>query len=140
MAATDYTRRSLWRARETPLSFPEGVESIDFASERYSIEILDQDNPLLEVVEEHENEDNGTDGEQPIDDGQEAEPEKHEAPSTEPWSITPLDAAEERIASQVDRELVDAKEPAYSYGVEDCGGCGCALDERGLHVDGRLRG
>ncbi|MGD0358598.1 MAG: hypothetical protein ABSA73_13425 [Terracidiphilus sp.] len=57
----------------------------------------------------------------------------------EPWSITPVDAFEKWIASQIDAQQVDAREPAYNYDVGPCGICGCNLNDRGLHIDGRLR-
>jgi hypothetical protein len=57
-----------------------------------------------------------------------------------PWSIKPEDAFEKWIASQVSPQEVNAREPAYSDGVEECGICGCNLNYRGLYVNGRLRG
>ncbi len=66
--------------------------------------------------------------------------EGKEAMSSESWSITPADAFETWIASQVDPLQVDAREPAYTFDVEECGICGCDINKRGLHVDGRLRG
>ena len=57
-----------------------------------------------------------------------------------PWSIMPVDAFEKWVASQVNPQEVNAREPAYSNGVEECGICGCNLNYRGLYVSGRLRG
>jgi len=59
-------------------SYREGVESIDFATEGYSIEILDEDNPL------------------PDD-------EDFEAPKAA-WTITSVSDAEEKLATFVDLE------------------------------------
>jgi len=58
----------------------------------------------------------------------------------EPWSITPVDAFEKWIASQVNPQEVNAREPIYKYGVETCDICSCDLNRRGFFVDGRLRG
>ncbi len=117
-------------------SFPDGVASIDFASGGYSIEITDDDNPLLEVdVESEEDEE--------LDDHAENEMEADsysvEDPPA-PWSLSPVDAVEEALASMVDRECVNAHKPDYAFGVQNCDFCGCVLAERGLFVDGRLRG
>jgi hypothetical protein len=120
-------------------SFAEGVESIDFSKGSYSLEIYDDDNALLEEQDddEHEGDDEVDEvtEEKNADTGEEADEE-----TPEPWSITPVDAFETWIASQVDAQQVDDREPIYNSGVEECGVCGCNLNKRGLHVDGRLRG
>jgi hypothetical protein len=109
-------------------SFAEGVERIDLAAGGYTIGILDDDNPLLE----EENDD-----EAPAND-ESSDPIDPATPRT--WSITPLGPAEERLAALVDPGQVDANEPSYAYDANNCDHCGCALDQRGLHIDGRLRG
>jgi hypothetical protein len=105
----DY-RESLWMVPDV-LSFPDGVASIDFASGGYSVEVSDSDNPLLEEGEETE--------EESADDEADAEPEDEDngelgADEETPrnWSITPVDAVEERLASIVDPDQVDANEPS----------------------------
>jgi hypothetical protein len=114
-------------------SFPDGVSSIDFASGGYSIEISDDDNPLLEVYEEAEEDET-------IDDDAEDEMEE-DSDSVEhppaPWSLKPVDANEEVLASMVDPEDVNAHQPAHAFGVQNCDFCGCVLAQRGLFVDGR---
>ena len=57
-----------------------------------------------------------------------------------PWSIMPVDALEKWCASQVDPREINARAPAYSNGVEECGICGCNLNNRGLYVKGHYRG
>ena len=54
--------------------------------------------------------------------------------------MTPIDAVEKRLASTIDSAQVDSKEPAHAYGVQNCDFCKYVLKERGLFVDGRLRG
>jgi hypothetical protein len=51
----DY-RESLWMVPDVQ-SYSDGVESIDLAAGGYTVEILDDDNPLLEENQDKENED-----------------------------------------------------------------------------------
>jgi hypothetical protein len=121
-------------------SFSEGVDSIDLASGGYTVEILDDDNPLLDEEQDEEFEDEDVEAEA---DGAQREGTDTETLGEQPprnWSMTPIDAAEERLAALVDPDTVDARKPACAYNVNRCDHCLCCLDQRGLYVDGRLRG
>jgi hypothetical protein len=120
-------------------SFAEGVDSIDLSSGSYSLAIDDNDNALLEDHDDDELE-SADEIEETVEEESTDTSEVPEADVEEPWSITPVDAFETWIATQVDPQQIDAREAAYSYGVEECGLCGCDLNNRGLHVDGRIRG
>jgi len=126
----DY-RESLWMVPDVR-SFPEAVASIDLAAGGYTLEITDEDNTLLEEDDQDE-EDASVEDDEPGDE------EESNENTESAWSITPIDDVEQRLASSVDADEVDANEPAYAYGVQKCDSCGCALSERGLFVDGRLR-
>jgi hypothetical protein len=120
-------------------SFVDGVDSIDFKSAEYELVILDDDNPLLDeggAAEEDNLDEVEEDREDEVAD---ADPKTNEGTSV-PWSVTSVDAAEKWLESYIDPELVASREPAYHHDVEECGICGCDLNRRGLHVDGRLRG
>jgi hypothetical protein len=121
-------------------SFPDGVADIDFGSGAYKIEITDSDNELLEEEEDTEED---TDDEEPPENlsaGEEYEESESNVVPREPWSVIPLDAAEKRLAAMIDPAEVDANEAQHAYNAENCGSCGCLLSDRGLFVDGRLRG
>jgi len=132
---SDY-RGSLWMVPDVR-SFPEGVASIDFNSGVYSVEITDDDNPLLEEGDDSEEEEIEDDEEEAGDDADVDEADEEES---EHWSIHPVDAVEKKLAAIVNSDQVDANEPVYAYGAQNCDFCGCALDGRGLYVDGRLHG
>jgi hypothetical protein len=136
----DY-RGTLWMVPDIQ-SFPEAVADIDFAQGAYRIEITDSDNGLLE---DDEDPDHGAyEIEEPSSKGLSRDENNEEstadARTREPWLVTPLDAAEKRLAAKVDPAEVDANEPQQAYNAENCAFCGCLLIERGLFVDGRLRG
>ncbi len=120
-------------------SFVEGVESLNFSVRSYSIEIYDDDNALLEDLddEQHESDDRV---DQDAAEGSEKPVEAAKKGASESWLITPTDSLESWIASQIDPHEVDSREPAYNYDVGECGICGCDLNSRGLHVDGRISG
>lgn len=119
-------------------SFPDGVAEIDFAVGGYTVEVTDEDNPLLEdETDEEEDCDSAADVE-PDDDEDGPQVESDDTPKT--WLVSPVDASDEQLAATVDAAEVEANEPGYAYGVENCGSCGCALNQRGVFVDGRLRG
>ena len=117
-------------------SYLEGVESIDFTAGEYKIEILDLDNPLLEECLEDDPE--GDEAEEELQAQKPVEPTKNEE-HPEVWTVTPIDASEKWLASHVDPQIVESREPAFGYNVKDCDICGCVLDQHGLYVDGRLR-
>jgi hypothetical protein len=129
----DY-RQSLWMVPDV-LWFPDAVAGVDFASGGYKIRVIDEDNSLLEDDEDPNEE--GSDGE-PGDIEEEDLSGNRKTPRT--WSLSPIDALEERLASTVDADDVDASEPAYAYGVENCQFCCCPPNRRGVFVDGWLRG
>lgn len=137
-AELDDYRETLWMVPDVR-SFPEGVASIDFASGGYSTEVTDSDNPLLEGEEESEDEDTDDDADEDSED--EVDEESEAVKDTpRPWSITPVDAIEERLASIVDPAQVEAHEPAQVNSVQNCDFCGCVLEQRGLFVKGRVKG
>jgi hypothetical protein len=45
-----------------------------------------------------------------------------------------------RLAAKIEPTEVEANEPQYAYGAENCDSCGCLLIQRGLFVDGCRRG
>ncbi len=91
-------------------SYREGVESIDFATEGYSIEIFDNENRLL--------------GD-----------EDYQAPKLA-GTITSVNDAEVKLAACVDLDEIDARARVYAEYVRECVGCGCSLNQRGLFVVG----
>jgi hypothetical protein len=120
-------------------SFPDGIVSIDLASGGYTVEVTDEDNPLLE--EDEETDEENSDEETGVEQRDEADEESGEDDDARRiWSIVPIDAVEVQLASIVDPNEVDANEPAHAYNVQNCGVCDCVLNLRGLFVDGRLRG
>jgi hypothetical protein len=136
-AESDDYRGTLWMVPDVQ-SFPDGVASIDLASGSYTVEITDEDNPLLEEDEEAVEED--PDEETDVVPQEEEDDELEEDEGTShTWSVTPVDAVEERLASIVNPDEVDANEPVYAYGIDNCHFCGCALNQRGMFVDGWLR-
>jgi hypothetical protein len=118
-------------------SFPEAVGSIDFKSRSFTVEITDQDNPLLEGNDEPGDEDTDEEG----DSEPEGEDDMAELDGDTPaaWSVTPIDAVEARLASAINADEVEANDPGHAYCIENCHLCGCALDQRGMFVDGWLR-
>ena len=120
-------------------SFPDAVESMDFGSRGYKVEITDPDNPLLEdleVSDDSDDEDSALDEE----DEESEELEETDTDESATWSITPRDEAEKRLAAIVDADEVERHTPQYAYNAERCDFCGCALSDRALFVDGRLEG
>jgi hypothetical protein len=134
----DY-RELLWMVPDVR-SFPEGVASIDLSSGGYALEVTDSENPLLEE-EDEKGGDEEADGEadEGLQDEEGAEPAADEG-TRRGWSMTPVDDVEEQLAAIVDPDEVDATEPKHAYNAQKCDFCGCALERRGLFVDGRLRG
>lgn len=138
-AEVDDYRESLWMVPDVG-SFQEGVASINFASGGYSVEVNDSDNPLLEESEVTEDGEVDDEGDEEREDENDGEPEPGTDEDTpRNWSITSVDAVEERLASMVDPDQVDANEPAHASSVQNCDFCGCDLERHGLFVDGRLR-
>jgi hypothetical protein len=56
------------------------------------------------------------------------------------WMIAPVNDKERLIADIVDPAEVNANEPAYAFGVDNCGGCQTDLSRQGLVVDGKMKG
>jgi hypothetical protein len=85
-------------------SFPEGVQSIDLAVGGYTIQVLDDDNPLLEEDgdddDDVEDDDDDVGDDEVSEDDQDREPVGEEA--SQNWLIKPVDAAEERLAALVE--------------------------------------
>jgi hypothetical protein len=137
-SALDDYRESLWMVPDVG-SFLGGIASIDFASGGCAVEVTDDENPLLEEDTETADEDAADETDEEPEDKDDGEIEAdEEMPRT--WSITPIDTVEERLASTVDPDPVDANEPQHAYSVKNCDFCGCDLGRRGLFVDARLRG
>jgi hypothetical protein len=117
-AELDDYRESLWIVPDVR-SFLEGVESINLASGGYSIEVTDNDNALLEHDGQAEDDKAGGEADESVRD--EDDPERladDRAPRN--WSITPVDAAEEQLATIVDPDQVDANAPRCAYNVQNC--------------------
>lgn len=134
----DY-RPTLWMVPDVQ-SFPDGVAGIDFASGAYKIEITDSDNALLEEEEDTDEDAGDVEPSENLSVDEDHEESERNVGPREPWSVTPLDAAEKRLAAMIDPAEVDANEAQHAYNAENCGSCGCLLSDRGLFVDGRLRG
>ncbi len=101
------------------------VQRLDLSDGRFSFEVADPENELLDddaetpEVEDLEDDDKGNDT---------------------GWLLSPQGADEERLAALVDAHDVDAREPQHAFGVECCDICGRILEECGVFVDGQLRG
>jgi hypothetical protein len=57
-----------------------------------------------------------------------------------PWVISPVDAAEERLATIAIPTEINTRNPAYRKHAKHCDICGCTLEARGLLIDGRVGG
>ena len=57
-----------------------------------------------------------------------------------PWVISPVDAAEERLATIAIPTEINTRNPAYREHAKHCDICGCTLEARGLLIDGRVGG
>jgi hypothetical protein len=110
-------------------SFPDAVAALDLTNAEYKFEINDLDNPLLEDMEE-------SDEEPDYDDS--SDDRVDEAAGS--WLLEPRDASEQTLAALVNPEEVGSKEAQYAYGVDHCDICGGSLDGRALFVDGALKG
>jgi len=100
-------------------SYEEGVGRVDFAAGGFTIDVTDEDNPLLEEAE--------------AEDEEEDEQEQ-------PFAVTPVDAAEKALTQKIDRAEVEQRPADYSPGAKECDFCHRDLGTCGLYVDGRLRG
>jgi hypothetical protein len=134
----DDHRESLWMVPDAQ-SFPDGVAGINFEAGGYTVEVTDEDNPRLEDDDSDDEEDVGNETDVEPNE-EEDEQQEGNGDTLRTWSVAPIDASEERLVFNVDPTEVDTNEPGHAYGVQNCGSCGCALNERGLFVDGRLRG
>ena len=56
------------------------------------------------------------------------------------WHVNAIDAHESDLAELIDARAVDDAVPQFADGIERCHLCQCNLTERGLFVDGSLRG
>jgi SpoVK/Ycf46/Vps4 family AAA+-type ATPase len=57
-----------------------------------------------------------------------------------PWVISPVDAAEERLANIAIPAEINTRNPVYRKHAKHCDICGCTLEVRGLLIDGRVGG
>ncbi|MES2467595.1 MAG: hypothetical protein V4675_09870, partial [Verrucomicrobiota bacterium] len=137
-------------------SFEDGVASIDFATGEYTIEVIDDDNPLLEEMEGGEddfatevqdNDDSAEQGLQRSDEagieGDEADDsagdDEDESESAE-FALVPVGEAEMMLALEIDREEVISHPPDFGCNVDYCDLCRRDFNRCGLYVDGKLRG
>ena len=111
-------------------SFTTELPTVEDLQSGYKLDVLDSKNPLLEETAE---------GEGDILEAPQTEIAEDEAEGAE-WVISPQDAVEQVLARQVKPAEVDAREPQFAYGVDECGLCGSELSKSGLMVDGRLKG
>ena len=116
-------------------SFPDGIATIDFESESYNVEVYDRDNPLLDEMEDDNEDDYSTE-----DNECSLEEDHEDFEPQQPWTVTPQDDLEKLLASTVDPAEVDNNEPQYAYGVKSCDFCGCSINACGVFVDGSLHG
>jgi hypothetical protein len=111
----------------------DGLPDILTAPEGYRLTVEDENNPWLEEeldeLEVEESED---------DEPDDAEPVKEMARGG--WSISPVDEIELRLAATVEANVVNGRQPAFACGIDQCGSCDCDLSQRGMLVDGRLKG
>jgi hypothetical protein len=113
------------------MSYPEGVDSIDFEDGGFRIDIVDSDNRFLEESDDDENGDDDDD-----DEGKEellAWPESHK------FTITPTDQSEAELAEEIDQSEVLLRDPMFSAGAEYCDFCRRKLADGGLYVDGSVK-
>lgn len=105
-------------------TFENEVEAMDLESGGYKLTAEDS---TLEGLEEEENN---------MDEDSNAD-EATDAPI--PWSVSPHDDADRRLAARIDQGEVDKHEATFAYGAEICDFCKCDLGKRGLFVDGKVR-
>lgn len=110
-------------------TFEEAVARLDLSVQGYNIEVEDPDNSFLDDLDEAE--------EEIQDDNSKAD---EIIQSQEPWIVIPCDEADRRLAARIDDSEVNGREADFAMGAETCDFCGCKLIERGLYVDGRVRG
>jgi hypothetical protein len=108
----------LWAAIRADLVKPAQLVSL--------AKVDDRGNPWLDEELESQN----SDEEEPIDAGTAAQA----------WTIVPCDEFERRLAETVVPGEVNAREPQFTYGVDECGSCNCDLLQRGLAIDGKMKG
>ena len=142
-------------------SFPEAVAALEMNSGHYELDVIDDSNVLLDDLgaasldsaqervlqvlnrcgpEEVESvREGGTDDFGQKDDAADEVPEdQHE--TSDRWTVITGDAFEQRLAATIVADEVNQNVAQYAYNVEDCGACGCQLEQRVLFVDGCFRG
>ena len=110
------------------------ADRIDFAKEKYEVEVTDSENVFLGEDYEDEDEDQDSDFEEAdVDSDDEDVP-------PEPLQICPVGEAESALAAMIDAAMVNRVRAEYAYGVEQCDFCKRPVGELGLFVDGDVRG
>lgn len=104
-------------------TYRDGVASVNFAGQGYSITVTDSDNSALDEMEEYSEED-ATETEDVAD---------------REFTLTPVDGIDAAIARLINAAEVYTHEPDYAFGVEACDACQCQLTSRGFFVDGMLK-
>lgn len=110
--------------------FEPGVQEMNLSEPGYSVRVNDESNDLL-------NDDSGTD--EPDENGQDSAAGKA-GEEYLPWTAIACDPAEKKYCALIDPDEVDTSEAVYADGMDDCGICGRLLSDRGIAIDGSLKG
>jgi hypothetical protein len=110
--------------------FEPAVQEMNLYEPGYSVRVNDESNGLLDDVSGADEPDGN--GEHPTAGSTGERPR--------PWTAVAYDAAEQEYCALIDPDEVDASEAVYADGMDDCGICGCLLADRGIAIDGSLKG
>ena len=111
-------------------------DRIDFAKEKFEVEVIDSENVFL--GEDYEDEDEDEDQDSDLEGAHEDSDDEDVPP--EPLQISPVDKAESSLAAMIDAAMVNRVRAEYAYGVEQCDFCKRPVEELGLFVDGDVLG
>lgn len=113
--------------------FDVAVNRIDFTKAKYSVEVTDSENELLD----EDNDDLNSDSESIEDTNLESDDDD---PLPGPLQINPVDETEIGLAALIDIAMANRMSPQYAYGVTQCDFCKRPEESLGLFVDGDVRG
>jgi hypothetical protein len=106
------------------MSYPDGIESINFDADAYRVDVEDSENRFLEESD---------------DDDDDAKEELLAWPETHWFTVTPIDTPEEEMAKEIDENEVILRDPEFAEGAEQCDVCRRKLADCGLYVDGHVK-
>ncbi|TFW00635.1 hypothetical protein E4K72_15215 [Oxalobacteraceae bacterium OM1] len=115
------------------VDYHEAVARIDFQQPGYSVEVHDPDNVLLDERDNDTGEESLT-----VGDADGAAPNDDDGMPAA-WDVIATGEAEIALLNEIALFEVDRYEAQFADGMDDCGECGCALADRGIAIDGRLR-